>query len=228
MKIIKWTGEAPAPRLHRRLAAELRPLLAVRGAGSALIDGSKILLRRGWAQLGQHLDRWERYGALAFGGYAVVYAADHAPHIARFAIPAAIVAWCVAAWWVAPPVDEPEPDAAETPTGDAPQAFARWLLDLIGDRPGVHLRELYPAMRKLPGHQDRDDTQLRAALRTLGIPVRRSLRIGIVAGRSGVARADLEALPSPAGEPSGESGGDAGQSADSPPVSAPGERMEST
>jgi hypothetical protein len=198
MKIVKKVGEQPIPRLHRRLVAELRPVLAVRGAGASLIAGSRVLARRGWAQLGEHLDGWERYGALAFGGYVIVYAAGHAPNVARFAIPGAVVAWCVAAWWMAPPAAAER--APEAEASGPPDTFVPWLLHLMGDRPGIHLRDLYPAMRQLPGHEDRDNTQLRAALRTLDIPVRRSLRLGGVAGRSEVARADLAPLPSPSGE----------------------------
>jgi len=233
MEIIKDAGEQPGPRLPARIGAELRPLLAVRGAGASLVSGSWLLLRRGWTLLSHHLDGWERYGAVAFGGYVTMYACGHAPDVARFAVPAAVVAWCTAAWWAAPPavaeepvlepVDEPE----EEPAMDPREAFTGWLLDQIGDRPGIHLRRLYPAMRSLPGHEDRTDAQLRAALRTLDIPVERSLRIGVVAGRSGIRRTDLLTLPptEPAGH--GEPDGDAGQPADSPGGESAGERLES-
>jgi hypothetical protein len=91
----------------------------------------------------------------------------------------------------------------------------------------VHLAELYPAMRQLPGQQDRDDAALRTALRTLGIPVVRSLRIGGVAGRSGVRRADVAALLSPTESTPGDHSGDAGQSQDSPLLSVVGEEVKS-
>ena len=221
MEIIKDAGEQPTPRLHRRLATELRPLLAVRGAGAALVAGSGILLRSGWTYLGDRLHGWERYGAVAFGGYVAVFACGHAPDVARFAVPAAVVVWCAAAWWAAPPAAVEEPTEAAAP--DARDAFVRWLLDQIGDRPGIHLRDLYPAMRTLPGCEGHDNARLRAALTTLDIPVHRSLRIGALAGRSGVRRADLLALPSPDVPEGGESDGDAGQPADSPLLSAPGE-----
>jgi hypothetical protein len=213
------------PRLPAWLTAEIRPVLAFTGAGCALWAGTCILVRRGWAQLGEHLSIWERAGVVAFTGYVTVYGCEHAPDVARFAVPGAVVAWCVAAWWAAPPATVEEP--AEPAAPDARDAFVWWLLGLIGDRAGIHLRELYPAMRQLPGHEDRSDPELRAALRTLGIPVKRSLRLGGVAGRSGVARAALEALPSPVGELSGEPGGDAGQPVDSPGGESAGERLES-
>jgi hypothetical protein len=225
MEITKDAGEQPRPRLPARICAELRPLLAVRGAGASLVSGSWLLLRRGWTLLSHHLDGWERYGAVAFGGYVTVYACGHAPDVAQFAVPGAVVAWCVVAWWVSPPVAVEEPDEEAAPgTRDA---FVRWLLDLIGNRSGIHLRELYPAMRRLPGHEDRTDPQLRAALRTLGIPVERSLRIGVVAGRSGVRKTDLLALPPTDVPEPGELDGDAGQAVDSPGGESAGERLES-
>lgn len=219
MEIVKDAGEQRRPRLPARIGAELRPLLAVRGAGASLMSGSWLLLRRGWTLLSHHLDGWERYGAVAFGGYVTVYACGHAPDVARFAVPGAVVAWCAAAWWAAPPAVEPEP--SDEPVAPNPQGFTRWLLDLIGDRPGIHLRELYPAMRELPGCEGHDNAHLRAALDTLGIPVHRSLRLGHVAGRSGVRRTDLLALPPTEAPEPGEPDGDAGQPADSPPLSTP-------
>ncbi|WP_200308216.1 hypothetical protein [Streptomyces adelaidensis] len=221
MKIIKGVGE----RLPQWLTAELRPILAFTGAGAALWAGTCELVQLGWAWLAERLGFWERLGALAAGGHLAVYGCVHAPHIARFAVPAAAVAWCVAAWWIAPPVlDEPAP---EPRAASARDGFILWLVHRIGKQPGIHLRNLYPAMRELPGHEGRDNTQLRAALRALGIPVRRSLRLGGVAGRSGVALADLQPLPSPLGELSVESDGDAGQGTDSPGGEPRGERLES-
>jgi hypothetical protein len=163
---------------------------------------------------------------VAFGGYVTVYACGHAPDVARFAVPAAAVVWCAAAWWISPPPTA-EPAPVDDPVEPDPQGFTRWLLDLIGDRPGIHLRELYPAMRRLPGHEDRTDAQLRTALQTLAIPVQRSLRIGVVAGRSGVRRTDLLTLPPTAAPEPGESDGDAGQAVDSPGGESTGERLES-
>ncbi|WP_329336121.1 hypothetical protein OG252_13185 [Streptomyces sp. NBC_01352] len=222
MKIVKRVGERLLPDWIR---AELRPILAFTGTGNALWAGSRVLAGRIWGELGEHFDRWERLAALAGAGYVAGYGCWHAPHIAEFAVPGAVLGWCVAAWWMTPPVFEPvdEETWASAPTDD----FAQWLIDLIGNRPGIHLRDLYPAMRELPGHEDRDNGQLRAALNHLGIPVRRSLRIGLVAGRSGVALADLQPLPSPLGESGGDFDGDAGQIADSPVGELAGERLES-
>lgn len=228
MKIIKKMGERLPRWMTTSLRSELRTILTFTGAGRALAAGSGILVRRGWAKLGGHVTGWERPAALGIGTYVALYAAWHAPGVMRFAVPAAIVAWCAAALWHAPPelIDDPQPE--EQPAEGTPHVFAQWLLDLIDDRSGIHLRELYPAMRTLPGQEDRDNGQLRAALSTLGVPVTRSLRLGGVAGRSGVARADVEALLPSTGEPGGDFDGDAGQTADSPNGEQAGEWLEST
>lgn len=221
MKIVKGVGEWLLPRWLR---SELRPVLAFTGAGSALWTGSVVLATRGWAWIGERTDWQERLAGIVFAGYAISYSCVQAPEIARFAVPGALLGWCVAAWWHAPSVvDEPVPSVEARPTQDG---FVRWLVALIGDAPGIHLRDLYPAMRTLPGHEGRDNAQLRAALRTLGVPIRRSLRLGGVAGRSGVARADLKPLLSPLGESSGDFDGDAGQATDSPAGELLGEGVE--
>jgi hypothetical protein len=221
MKIVKRVGE----RLPHWVSAELRAILTFTGAGSALWAGSCELAGRAWDRFAARLDWRERTAAIVGSGYVAGFSAIHAPKAASFAASALAIAWCAAAYALAPPALDapaPEPQAAGTRDG-----FVLWLVSLMTDRPGIHLRDLYPAMRELPGHEDRDNTQLRAALRTLGIPVRRSLRLGGVAGRSGVALADLEPLPSPPGELGGDFDGDAGQAMDSPDGERPGERLES-
>lgn len=227
----------------------LIPFRGIRDAGQDVAAGSAVMgrhlrrimtriIRVAWraAWKGETLhDRLEALGlAVLAGGVAATVAGAVlgavGAYVARAAAPfapalfiAAVMAWGIAAQFAAP---RREPDAPSEPPSEAPVAFAQWLLQTIGDKPGIHLRELYPAMRKLPGQEDRDDTQLRGALRALGIPVHRSLRIGRVAGRSGVRLADVEALASPAGEPSVDNSGDAGQRADSPVLSTVGERVE--
>lgn len=100
----------------------------------------------------------------------------------------------------------------------------------IGDEKGVHLRDLYPAMRKhLKGLADAPDEVLRQVLTDHGIITRRSIRARGVAGRTGVPRSALPPLPSANPSPKTLStplskDGDAGQSAS--PESA-GEPQES-
>jgi hypothetical protein len=220
VKIVKKVGEQLLPSWLR---AELKPVLAFTGAGTALFAGSVILAARGWAWLAERLNVWERLGVFVGAWYLALYGCIHAPDVARFAVPGAVVVWCAAAWWHAPPPARADP--AEEPAEGTVEAFARWLLDLIGDRPGIHLRDLYPAMRKLPGHETRTDAELRTALKRLGIPVERSLRIGKLTGRSGVAVAAVRALPCRSVDEPVENDVDAGQGDDSTDVESPVERL---
>ncbi|MFG2400750.1 hypothetical protein [Streptomyces lydicus] len=71
---------------------------------------------------------------------------------------------------------------------------------LIGDDEGVHLGELYPAMReRLEGLAQAPDGQLRQLLTDHGLEVARTVRSRGVAGRSGIRRSALPPLPSPNG-----------------------------
>lgn len=192
MKIVKKMGEW----LPRGLAAELRPVLAFTGAGRALATGSRLLAHRGWTALCAHLDGWERYGALAAGCYVVAYSCAHAPHVARFAIPGAIVAWCVAALCVAPAADaEPAEPAEEEPADPDPQDVEDLVRDLIGDNTGV----LLTALRQ-PLHAA-DTRAVRELLATAGIRVRPGVRTAAGNG-PGVHRDDVPAPSALPGAPS--------------------------
>ncbi|WP_329215193.1 hypothetical protein OG352_06260 [Streptomyces sp. NBC_01485] len=173
MKIVKEVGEQPpTPGLHRRMAAELRPILAVGGAGASLWAGSCILLRRGWTLLGHHLDGRERWGALAFSGYVAVYACGHAPHIARFVVPGAAIVWCVAAWWVSPlPTPGVAGEEADEQAGGEPELTVDELASLVRKvarhRQGAHLADLLQEP-ELAGWAQPD---LKAAVIDFGLPV---------------------------------------------------------
>ncbi|ODA69532.1 hypothetical protein [Streptomyces sp. AVP053U2] len=224
MKITKdvGTGESSTPLLPHRIAAELRPILTVTGAGTALWQGSLILVRRGWTLLGAHLHGWERFGALGFAGYVTVYTAGQAPHIAQFAAPVAAVAWCGAAWWVAPPVprrkqpaepvDVQEPDVALTLALDTLSVVVR---RVAGDRQGAHLADLLTEP-ELKGWEQPD---LKAAITAFGVPVEEfKLRLaGRQRVRDGVRLRDL---PPPAA-PSTAPDGDPAPAPDGPPAPAP-------
>lgn len=209
MKIIEEVEEQPpTPGLHRRMAAELRPILAVRGAGASLFAGSIVLVRRGWTLLGRHLDGRERLGALAFGGYVTVYAAGHAPHIAQFAIPAAAVAWCVAAWWVAPlpgqfAAEEDVPDEEAEPLLSLDE-FAVVVRRVSRHRQGAHLADLLQEPELVGWTQP----ELKAAAVAFGLPVEEFKLIlgGRQRVRDGVRVRDLPPAPDtapPASTPSG-------------------------
>ncbi|WP_405799303.1 hypothetical protein [Streptomyces sp. NBC_01506] len=143
---------------------------------------------------------------------------------------AVVLGWLVTAWRTAKnaPAEKPTP-AAKTPTpADTPQqSIARWIAERIGDRPGIHLAELYPAMRDLDGMATHDDQALRSALRELKIPVERTIRVGDVEGRSGIRLKDLAPLLSPTRETTRSPDGDAGQESGERPessVESPGDR----
>ncbi|MCY0961556.1 hypothetical protein [Streptomyces sp. H27-H5] len=123
-----------------------------------------------------------RYGATAWALGAAGQALPSLPLVG----PAASLALTVAAWRAGRPVP---PDPADMRT-----EFLDALLDLIGDRPGIHLRELYDTLQSNPAGEHLDDARLRALLNHCEIPIHKSLRIGDVTGRSGIKVADVEAL----------------------------------
>ncbi|MCY0926904.1 hypothetical protein OTB20_11955 [Streptomyces sp. H27-H1] len=134
-----------------------------------------------------------RYGAAA---YALGVAGQALPQL-PLAGPAAAATLTIAAWCAGRPVP---PDPAELRAD-----FLEALLDLIGDRPGIHLRELYDTLQAHPAGQHLDDTRIRALLTHCGIPIAQ-IRIGAVTGRSGIKAADIEPLlpcqtpPTPSGD----------------------------
>jgi hypothetical protein len=211
----------------------------VRGANQLAV-GSGVLGRRirralaRWIRRGRRADLtgWKavlgcivRAGLLLLAAYLLARVVRALPALLWILTPA----WCITAYRAVPA--ETPGKAAPEPLSSAPvdprRGLLLWLLQTIGDRPGIHLRDLYPAMRQLPGREHLDDPSLRAALDTHGVPVTRSLRVGGIAGRSGVRRADVQALLSPAESGPGETRGDAGQAADSPALSGAGEWVES-
>ncbi|MFF4246238.1 hypothetical protein ACFYY2_17470 [Streptomyces sp. NPDC001822] len=135
----------------------------------------------------------KRVGMLLGGAY-VVASTDYT----TYATAAAALGWVVAAYMVAPPRQTTQPPLAAGPASPR-GAIVEWLTRAIGDRPGIHLYELYPLMRALPGMEKHDEAALREALITLDIPITRAFTIGDAKGRSGVRLADL-ATPLPSRE----------------------------
>jgi hypothetical protein len=226
VKIVKEVGEQPTtPRLHRRLAAELRPILAGRGAGASLYAGSRILIHRGWTLLGERLSTWESIGALAFGGYVAVYACGHAPHLARFAVPGIIVGWCVAAWWTSPPpartpAEQPDEEEETGPelTLDELAAVVR---RVSKHRQGAHLADLLDEPELVGWTQP----ELKATAVDFGLPVEEFKLIlsGRQRVRDGIRVRDLppEAAPEPAVEAPAAPPPDAPADPAPQPLSAP-------
>ncbi|MFF2525915.1 hypothetical protein [Streptomyces liangshanensis] len=68
---------------------------------------------------------------------------------------------------------------------------------LIGDRPGIFLRDLYDEFQARPAAAHLDDARLRAVLVHSGLTIHKSVRIGEQTGRSGIKAADVAALLSP-------------------------------
>ncbi|WP_328620710.1 hypothetical protein [Streptomyces sp. NBC_00354] len=148
-----------------------------------LTDGGRAIAR----ELGRRL-AGDTIGSLALRYGATAYALGHAGHALSelpFAGPAAAAALTVAAWRAGRPVP---PDLEELQAD-----FLDGLLDLIGDRPGIHLRELYGAIRSNPAGQHLDDARIRALLVHCGVPIQK-IRIGTVTGLSGIKATDIEAL----------------------------------
>ncbi|GAA1283588.1 hypothetical protein GCM10009579_51240 [Streptomyces javensis] len=161
-----------------------------------------------------------RIGAVCLAAPPLYAAMERSPLLLA---PLAVGIWCRRAWHASAPV-APDPEQLR-------RQLIKAVLEIVGDRPGIHLSELYPRLLASPWGARLDETRLRAALTEAGITIHRSMRVGDVEGRSGIKRADLEALLRPAPlsavpDPS-PTGGDAGQA---PPESGgerAGERAES-
>lgn len=208
MKIVKGVGEKVLPRWLR---AELRPVLVFTGAGTTLLSGSVALAQRGWDELRERLSFWESIAALAAGAYVGGYGCWHSPHIARFAIPGALLAWCVAACWAAPPAktaSRPVSEAAvEQPPSSAPDdvyaATLEWIRQQVGDRQGVHLRDLLEHAQAHGMFTDLQVSDLRTHLERWRIPVRNKVRVRGLGVTVGIYRDDLPPLPEALPDPDG-------------------------
>ncbi|GAA4663165.1 hypothetical protein [Streptomyces youssoufiensis] len=202
-----------------------------------LYDGSLLLgrrIRRALIPPGRLGAAVVRCAAGALAAVLVLNAAHQAP------ILMAVAAgwWCQRAWALGPSAagrhDEPAeppadgPAAVEEPPADPHRQLLEGVHALIGDRTGIHLSELYPALLARPGAAHLDEARLRAALLATGLTIHRSMRVGDIEGRSGIKAADVQALlatPPPALPPSTPlRNGDAGQTAGE----RHGERAEST
>lgn len=201
---------APARRAHHGLAHGHRTNVQT--------------IKRWVTERGETKSTAARLAVLTAAGWILCQAIGRTPGI----LWALVLGWGIAAWRSARPgpdtLGEPTPASAVTPQ----QAIARWIAERIGDRPGIHLAELYPAMRQLDGMAEHDDAALRGALRELDITVTRSMRVGDVEGRSGIRLKDLTPLLSPTGETTPSPSGDARQKSGEHPESAPESAGERT
>lgn len=106
----------------------------------------------------------------------------------------------IAKWiegWGAPRTaapDEGPADAEEDAPVDPRTELIRWLDELTRTRSGIHLKELHQALVRHPQLAHLGRSEMRVWLGRHHITVDRTLRVGDVAGRSGVSRATIEAL----------------------------------
>ncbi|KAA6221738.1 hypothetical protein CP973_06965 [Streptomyces albofaciens JCM 4342] len=106
------------------------------------------------------------------------------------------------------PVEEAPADASE---GSAEDAFRTLVWDAIGDRQGVHLRDLLALLHRAGQHPEWEVSDLRSVCTRLGIPVRDRVRVrgrGVTVGvhRADLAPAEAPSSPSPESGPAGASG----------------------
>jgi hypothetical protein len=108
--------------------------------------------------------------------------------------------WTVAAWRAGKPAPEAhDEEAPEQPTGHSPDdvraATLDWIRQRLGDKQGVHLRDLLAHAQQHGMFEDLDVATFRSHLARLGIPHDRGVKVGGIP-TWGVRRRDLEA-PSP-------------------------------
>ncbi|MFD5111454.1 hypothetical protein ACFWNG_03915 [Streptomyces sp. NPDC058391] len=147
-----------------------------------------------------------RTGGLAIGALTLWRAANEQPRL----LAVAAGAYAVQAWKAGRPVP-PAPPIPPVPLTED-ELKRRVLLGvqhLIGDRPGIFLRELYDEFRARPAAAHLDDARLRAVLIRSGITIQK-IRIGEQTGRSGIKAADIAALLSPTPDRTPDSDVDAG------------------
>ncbi|MET9506905.1 hypothetical protein ABZX62_00205 [Streptomyces flavidovirens] len=168
-------------------------------AGRRLVVGHRLNVAKltGWiTEKSDIKSRASRAAILAAAAWVLWQATDRTPGI----LAPATLAWCWTAWRSGKPTPE-----------DHRRQVLEGVLHLIGDRPGIFLRELYPALRSRPAAAHLDDAHLRAVLTWCGVTVHKGIRIGKETGLSGVKRKEVEALLSPAQEEDPDSDVDAGQ-----------------
>ncbi|MFG2404229.1 hypothetical protein ACGFR8_07795 [Streptomyces brevispora] len=115
-----------------------------------------------------------------------------------------VLAWGMAAWQVGAPNDQPAPETETPPAAEPPAAeppaeaprthLLRWLDHLTQDASGIHLDQLHAALTAHPDLAGLTRAQMRVWLNRHEIPVERTLRVGLIPGRSGIARTTVTAL----------------------------------
>ncbi|MFE7509733.1 hypothetical protein ACFU8I_00605 [Streptomyces sp. NPDC057540] len=189
----------PVPRWGRG-----RPRLAAhRIHPRRLAAGHRQLLARtaAWPLAG-------RISGAAFGSLMAWRTAHDQPRTLAIAVGT----YAVAAWRAGRPVPPVPPTEDELK-----HRFLLGIQHLIGDRPGIHVRELYASFQARSAAAHLDDTRLRALLVRCKVPLQQ-IRLGDQGGRIGIKATDITTLLSPTPVDTPSEAVDAGQGIDATPV----------
>ncbi|MET9012309.1 hypothetical protein ABZX74_15525 [Streptomyces olivaceoviridis] len=185
----------PAARLAAGSAAVARGL--GRRATAWVARGRRHDLT-GWRAA---LGCWVRLAFLVFGLYLLW-------RVVR-AVPALLWllsgVWTVAAWRagrpaVEEPVEPPVEEPAAAPRGDVRAATLEWIWQQIGDRQGVHLRDLLAHAHVHGMFEGLEVAEFRGHLERWDIPVRARVRVRGQGVTVGIHRDDLQPLADPSPE----------------------------
>lgn len=154
-------------------------------------------------------------GAIVIGTAVATVGPQLQPYL-PIAASVATLGWVIAAWIVAPekprkkpkkstPAEEPRHPPVE-PLPDTPEgrqlAFLRWLEKTTRGVAGIHLDQMHRQLAEQDFGKDFPRHYLRPLLDHYGIAVQRTLRVGPVAGRTGVTRqAVVDALTAASAAP---------------------------
>ncbi|MFB7288997.1 hypothetical protein [Actinacidiphila glaucinigra] len=95
-----------------------------------------------------------------------------------------------------------QPTVSDETVDPRRDALLAVLATITAGRTGIHLGRVYEQMRlDYPAYAEQSDKELRALLVACGVPVHQSLTADGVKGRSGIKRADIEAMLTPTPPP---------------------------
>ncbi|MDJ1137949.1 hypothetical protein [Streptomyces iconiensis] len=181
--------------------------IVARRRAAALADWVKRGRRAdltGWRAALDPLARLLGLAVLAWIGYQIV-------RVLPWLMWALTAGWCWAAWRAGTPTSAEQERAADAPQSsptdaakrspeDTYEALLAWVREAIGERQGVHLRDLLANAQHNGLFKGLELGDFRAALERWDIPVRKRVRVRGLGVTVGVHRDDL---PAPAGAPSG-------------------------
>lgn len=184
-------------------------------AAERLATGSVVLAGRlwdgacAWCARGRRedLDGWRavlgvigRVLLLAFGAYILARLVRALP-----ALMWALTGWWLLASWQAGKSGVTQVPAAprQAPPDEVYEATLTWIREQIGDRQGVHLRDLLAHAQAHGMFEGLEVSELKGHLERWGVPVRKRVRVRGLGVTVGIHRDDLAAPsgPSPAAAP---------------------------